>query len=165
MKILSFKVQPNTASTEYATEGKVYFQGDKWTERRSEASQFSSLGAMLQAFSEFSLLKGRDDPMPLNNLADYAFEDAEPISGTVNHLELTDDEVKVLEFAISSLGYESQFHPLLSGLVDKLRSFGLSDTRRVYHVTLGGTEAHFVNREPWEAGIGGGLLLVPGSLS
>jgi hypothetical protein len=68
--ILSFKVQnPASIAALYATEDKVYFQGDKWTEDRSKARNFANIGELLQAVSEFTVESGT---MPENDLHCYA---------------------------------------------------------------------------------------------
>src|SRR5712672_2109990 len=142
MKILSFKVHPATVAAEYATEGKVYFRGDQWTANRDEALQFANVGTLLRAYQEFTLEKG--EAMPPQLTENYAIEDAVHIEGTGNHVVLTDDEVRVLEFVTANLAFENvgpDASPV-GALHRKLRAFGLSTQLKSFHLTLGDTSYH-----------------------
>lgn len=140
MKILSYRVQPNTASAVYATGDKVYFQGDKWTEHREEATRFANTGALLQAFSEHTLQQG--NALPVELCEHYAIEDAE--EGTGNHVTLTDEEVRLAEFLTANArieGFSYRDSPIRS-LHEKLDAFGLSRERTPYHLTLQDASYH-----------------------
>lgn len=66
---------------------------------------------------------------------------------TTNHLQLTDDEVRLLEAVAANVMGENELQSLVYGVVVKLRAFGLHTDRKPYHVVLSGTsyrvcEAH-----------------------
>lgn len=71
--------------------------------------------------------------------SDVVLIEAKRGNGTTNHVELTDDEVRLLEFLTANLEMDTgEPHALHR----KFLAFGLSGGRKPFHVTLGGQSGH-----------------------